>query len=72
MSNLVGTPEENFSRVEAHIILTNEEDIVSDPEYLPGLGKSDRVSLTFTYDCFSRVKAHIILIAQKYSPDVDL
>ena len=34
------------------LILTNEEDMVSDLEYLPGLGKSDHVSLTFTYNCF--------------------
>ena len=33
-----------------HTILTNEEDMVSDLEYLPGLGKSDHVSLT--YNCF--------------------
>ena len=34
------------------LILTNEEDMVSDLEYLPGLGKCDHVSLTFTYNCF--------------------
>ena len=33
------------------LILTNEEDMVFDLEYLPGLGKSDHVSLKFTYNC---------------------
>ena len=34
------------------LILTNEESVVSNLQYKPGLGKSDHLVVEFTYSCF--------------------
>ncbi|MES9884124.1 MAG: reverse transcriptase family protein, partial [Sedimenticola sp.] len=36
------------------LIFTNEESMVSNLEYLPGLGKSDHRLLTFDYNCYTQ------------------
>jgi len=35
------------------LVFTNEEDMVSDVSYLPGLGCSDHIRIRFNLNCFS-------------------
>ena len=36
------------------LILTNEENMVNNLQYKPGVGKSDHLVLEFTFNCFIR------------------
>ena len=35
------------------LILTNEEGMVGEPQYLPGLGCSDHLCLLFNFNCYA-------------------
>ena len=41
------------------LVFTNEEGMVSNLEYLPGLGSSDHVVLRFSLVCYSLAGAHL-------------
>ena len=51
------------------LILTNEEDMVCQIDYLPSLGSSDHVVLTFVFNCFINVTYNTFRKHKFFKPD---
>jgi len=43
------------------LVLTNEENMVNNLQYLPGLGLSDHVCLRFDLTCYSKSLTYILI-----------